>query len=309
MSKKVTIIGCGALGSSIRQLLEASQPAINKEIVITSWDKFHPHLDSEAKQLELQGALLSTDYVFFCIGSAQLKNALADVLPQCDKGVTAVLFSKGLDAETGFNVSDLISNIYPEIAYALVSGPMLASELKQGMGGAANIISQSSQVNEDLATVFKASGIISETVIGSPSPYAYLGVLKNIYATFLGAVSAIDGYEGKNLRGYLFTKIVKEMQVIVQDLGFDPGIVISQAGLADLIATGSSTSSMNYSSGRAMVQDGTIEKKGEGLLSFENMFKKLHSSREELPIIYLLNDCILSPAQSRQLISDYLQNR
>lgn len=308
MSKKITIIGCGALGSTVKQLLETSAPAINKEITITSWDKFQPHAEPEVKQEELQVALSDTDYVFFCINSAQLKNALADVLPQSSKNVTAVLFSKGLDAETGFNVSDLISNIYPEIAYALVSGPMLAAELKQGMGGAANIVSQNSQINDDLANIFRASGIITETVTGSPSPYAYLGVLKNIYATFLGAVSATNNHEGKNMRGHLFTKIVKEMQVIITDLGFDPSIIISQAGLADLIATGSSTSSMNYSAGRSMVQTGTIEKKGEGLLSFDNMFAKLQSNRAELPIIYLLKDCISNPKDSQQYITEYLQN-
>ena len=322
MNDKITIIGCGALGSTIKELLINGQEK-NKQkncsegcptMEIASWDKFLPAADQEAKQKELVLALENAKYVFFCVNSSQLNSALHDVLPFVNKDATVALFSKGLDASTGLNVSDLMVKAYPNVKYVMISGPMLARELKQSLGGATNIISRNDIANQELKEAFTAGGVKVEVVNAEPSPYSYLGVLKNVYATFLGAVSALEKYHGKNIQGYLFVLILREMGTILKDLC--PQIrndeqlyntLISQAGVGDLFATGSSTSSTNYSAGREMVLLEAITKRGEGLLSFDNLFAKLKSDKQSLPIIYLLKDCITSPEKAGALITDFME--
>lgn len=304
MKKHVSIIGAGKIGSAIKKLLMN-----NKNISLLMWDKDETRVSG---QQELKHVVSSADFIFICIPSWVLPAALTSFTHFLKKDTVVISVTKGivsLPASKGKTAMKVVPHLFDELlpkaqSYALLSGPMLADELEQGRIGAATLAAKRNETYQKIKPLFKNSNLILEycsDVFG----VALCSVLKNMYAIILGIS---DGLElGYNTRGYLVSTALKEMEIIVSVLGGKKTSAFTYAGLGDLIATGSSMHSRNYTVGKELALHGECTTESEGRASLQALFGFLkgRSSQKELPLLYVLSSILLEKKEVKKTVKHY----
>lgn len=129
---------------------------------------------------------------------------------------------------------------------AVLSGPNLASELAQGLPGAAVVASPDPHQAVFFQGLFSSDQFrvyTSDDVAG----VSYGGILKNVYAVAAGIVDGLG--LGMNAKAALMTRALHEMSRLVVHWGGQPHTLYGLSGIGDLMATAYSTASRNWQSG------------------------------------------------------------
>ena len=143
--------------------------------------------------------------------------------------------------------------------------------------------------------IFENGGIHIETEQDAFS-VAILGVLKNIYAMAIGAAEGAG--KGDNIKAYLFTKSVYEMNIVSRALGGKVS-VMSPAGIGDFLATSVSSGSSNRKAGFDIVSGVLPIKISEGMDSVGALMVRLEANAlsnklNMLPIISFVRDIVIN---------------
>ncbi len=143
----------------------------------------------------------------------------------------------------------IVAEALPGRPIAVLSGPTFAAEVTEGLPSAIS-----------LATAERTLGEALIAAIGTPTfrPYysadvtgALLGgATKNVIGLAAGIVAGRG--LGENARAALLTRGLAEMNRLGRALGAQPETLMGLAGLGDLILTGTSAQSRNYSRGLAL---------------------------------------------------------
>ena len=254
----VTILGAGELGGCIGRLLQKKT-----DTVVQHWDA-DPSRNPEQKPLT--ETVPQSDAIFLCIPSGAYRAALSACSDAgLRKETPIVSFAKGIDLQSKATLDQtLAETLGNDRLFALISGPMLAEEIDEGLPAAAVCATKDKKLFDFIESLFLNSGLrfeYSNDVRG----VALAGVLKNVYAILLGA---LDGASlGSNTRGALITAALGEMASCIDRLGGKRETAYTLAGIGDLIATGSSTYSRNYSVGRELATTGVCTGTSEGTSS------------------------------------------
>ncbi len=263
MSDKQTIgvIGAGAWGTALAQMLAsdgrdvilwAYEPevvaAINTEhrnpLYLPS-ATLAPTIRATAKLAEL--AQLDTVLV---VTPAQVLGRVLSGLPTAPRDL--VLCSKGIEAGTGRMMFDVAAEAVPDSAIAVLSGPTFAHEVAAGLPTAVTLACDGGTEQwERLAPALARPTFrpyYSEDVIGAEIG----GAVKNVLAIACGVVDGLD--LGQNARAALITRGFAEMARFGAAYGASFDSIAGLCGLGDLVLTCSSTSSRNFSLGRALGQ-------------------------------------------------------
>jgi glycerol-3-phosphate dehydrogenase (NAD(P)+) len=294
MPKRIVIIGQGPAGKAVLHLLKNTK----NKVSIECWD-----IDIKAcpSRKPLDIIIPKADILFLCIPSWAIRAASQDLGHLMKSHTRIVSVSKGLDRACEKTIGELLKEVFPSNKnIALLSGPMLATELLDGKLGAAVIASPSKTVQEDLKMVFKGTKL-RVTTSGDIQGVSLCGILKNVYAIGLGIAQAL--HPGDNFRGIFAQETVDEMARIVKKLGGRKETVYSYAGIGDLIATGFSKHSKNHTYGRILVETGTRpDFDSEGSISIGPLAKKLGSSQKEFPIFKTIHDIILKKKDPKTIL-------
>lgn len=297
MPKRIVIIGQGPAGKAVLHLLENTKHRVS----IECWD-----IDLKAcpARKPLENIIPEADILFLCIPSWAIRVAAKDLKPLIKSHTRLVSVSKGLDRSTEKTIGELLKEVFPANKnIALLSGPMLATELQESKPGAAVIASPSLRVREDIRDVFKGTKL-RVTVSSDMQGVALCGILKNVYSIGLGIAQAL--HPGDNFRGMFAQETVDEMTRIVKKLGGKKETVYSYAGIGDLIATGFSKHSKNHTYGKTLVE--TNEKPcfdSEGSVSVGPLAKKIGSSKKDFPIFRTIHDIVLKKKDPKSILHLY----
>ena len=291
-NKKIAIIGYGEIGKAIHKILENK-----KDLSIGIWDK----KDSESK---LNGIISSAEIIFLCIPSWCAREALENIKKYLSKGALVVCLSKGIEDET-LKTMDLVLEevLGPKQSLALLSGPMLAEELMSGKNGFAVFASKNKKDLKVISDIFSKTNLkvgYSKDIRG----VALCGVLKNIYALGLGICDGLN--LGGNTKGKLTVEAVKEMTEIVKYLGGKRESVLSEAGLADLVATAFSNFSRNREVGETLAKTGICCLESEGFKSVDSIAELLGKQAGKLPFFNALKSIILENQKSKDVFKNIL---
>jgi len=288
--QNVVFIGAGEIGSAVSSLIQSSKAKIE------NWDKAKNRVKN---QKELSQIIPSADVLFLCIPSWALQFALSDLKPLLNKKTVILSVSKGIEKESGLFIDQLLKKSLPKNQpFALLSGPMLAEEFESGQGGAAVVGTKKRKTFDSIKNLFSKSNLnlCHEKEIHS---VAIAGTLKNIYAIALGIAHGL--YWGDNRIGWLVTESIKEMQTITKSLRGKPEVIISQAGLGDLLATGSSKFSSNFSLGLDLAKRSSSKKMSEGKNALPLLLGKLGKKQKDLPIMTALNQVLFKKKKSKDV--------
>lgn len=290
---RIVIIGAGAIGRAIEQLLN---PDTNQ---VELWDKDQSKVRN---QKALEELVPNAQVIFLCVPSWFLREAVQEVKPFLQSATILVGISKGLEQTSGKRTDEVIQEECPGRAFALLFGPMLAREIQEN-GRAYAVGAGEPLATQALAELFAGSRLnLSMTPDAASSALA--GVLKNVYTILLGAATGF-GY-GQNVKGFIVAASLREMQIIAKRLGLDPEATLGIAGAADFVATGFSEHSQNFTLGKNIAITGAASLASEGKVSAEALIQLLHSDLQDLPLLKAVGNILSHPAKAKDFFEEIL---
>lgn len=254
---KAGVIGAGAWGTALAQLLAADGQAV------TLWALETEVVDAinggQENPLYLPGIKLApsiratgamTDLgdcdMVLVVSPAQ---HLRDVVRQAPAGVPLVLCSKGIEAGSGLLMGEVARAVQPTSPIAVLSGPTFAHEVAKGLPTAITLACDDAVLGAQLAARIARPAFrpyLSDDVTGAEIG----GAVKNVLAIACGVA---DGAGlGLNARAALISRGFAEMTRFGLARGARAETLAGLSGLGDLVLTCSSTNSRNFSLGKGL---------------------------------------------------------
>jgi glycerol-3-phosphate dehydrogenase (NAD(P)+) len=255
----IGVIGAGAWGTALAQMLASDGRdvilwAYEPEVVATiNAEHRNPlYLPSAALAPTIRATgdiaeLGSLDTVLV-VTPAQVLGRVLSGLPAHPRDL--VLCSKGIEAGTGRLMNGVARDAAPGSAIAVLSGPTFAHEVAAGLPTAVTLACGGGQAQwERLAPALARPTFrpyYSDDVAGAEIG----GAVKNVLAIACGVVDGLG--LGQNARAALIARGYAEMLRFGEALGARAETLAGLCGLGDLVLTCSSTSSRNFSLGKAL---------------------------------------------------------
>ncbi|MFH1253359.1 MAG: NAD(P)-dependent oxidoreductase [Candidatus Uhrbacteria bacterium] len=306
MPTKIVIIGAGEIGQALALVLKS------KKVVIEMWDR---DLSRVPKQKPLEEIIPTADYVFLCVPSQAVRLAVLSFKNLLAKKTGVICLSKGVELKTQKIMPEVLQEVLSVgQPVAMMGGPMLAEELRQGKPGVSVLATKNPKAFQELVRLFSGTLVrleLTNDVVGT----AWSGVLKNVFAMALGMVDGLGW--GANAQAWLLGECLTEMEQIAVMMGGKTNTVCYTAGLSDLVATGFSPYSKNRETGRIIVQTqkccvgGLVRHSprdgGEGAISFPAIWKKLGAKGKSFPILNILYRVLIKHQDAKKLFANHFR--
>ena len=255
----VAVLGGGAWGTALAQMLANDERdvtlwALEPEVVaeINADHRNTPFLPAAelAPTIRATGDLadVADAQVVLAVVPAQHLRSVLKEMP--DFAGDLVICAKGIEQSTGALMSDAAHDACPQASLAALSGPTFAHEVAAGLPAAVTLACEGGENQwERLSAVIARPTFrpyYSDDLIGAEIG----GAVKNVLAIACGVV---DGLAlGQNARNALITRGFAEMTRFGTSRGASFDTMAGLCGLGDLVLTCSSTSSRNFSLGKAI---------------------------------------------------------
>lgn len=184
----------------------------------------------------------------------QYLRGIAERLPQSNAPL--VICAKGVEAGTLRLPLEVLAEVRPGQAAAVLTGPNFAREVAEGMPAAATLAGTDSAMRDHLTALLATASFRlygNDDAIGAQVG----GAAKNVIAIAAGAV--IGAGLGENARAALITRSLAELRRLTVALGGRADTVMGLSGLGDLLLTCTGPSSRNFSLGVALGRGETLE--------------------------------------------------
>jgi glycerol-3-phosphate dehydrogenase (NAD(P)+) len=171
------------------------------------------------------------------------------------RGRPLVLCSKGIEEKSGKLLHEVAHEICPSSPIAVLSGPTFAHEVAAGLPTAVTLACEDRGLGERLRARINLvyfRTYCTDDVAGAEAG----GAVKNVLAIACGIV---EGKRfGQNARAALIARGFAEMTRFGVAMGGRRETLAGLSGLGDLVLTCSSTSSRNFSLGKAIGEGGRV---------------------------------------------------
>jgi len=306
---KYAVLGAGSWGTTIAKVIAdgghevtlwARKPELAAEIDSTRLNAAY------LPKIELPGGIIATsdietalkdcEQVYLAIPSQSLRGNLDSWNNLIPKEATLISLMKGLEADTGLRMSEVISEVLelPASQIAVLSGPNLALEIARREPAAAVCACEDSERASEVARVCSSdyfTVFTNQDVMGTELG----GVLKNLIAVAIGIVNGL-GY-GQNTKASIMTRGLGEITNFAIQHGARRRTMFGLAGLGDLIATSESSLSRNFRAGEMLGQGksgeevlAAMNQVAEGLGSLMPVLEIAKRLEIEMPIVSQVED-------------------
>ena len=254
---KAGVIGAGAWGTALAQLLAADGQAVTlwalETDVVDAINGGHENplylpgikLAPSIRATGAMADLGDCDMVLVVSPAQHLRN----VVRQAPAGVPLVLCSKGIEAGSGLLMGEVARAVQPTSPIAVLSGPTFAHEVAKGLPTAITLACDDAVLGAQLAARIARPAFrpyLSDDVTGAEIG----GAVKNVLAIACGVA---DGAGlGLNARAALISRGFAEMTRFGLARGARAETLAGLSGLGDLVLTCSSTNSRNFSLGKGL---------------------------------------------------------
>lgn len=268
----IGVVGAGAWGTALAQMLASD----GREVLLWALEDGLADAINTTRRNELflpsaelapsigatgeLSAMAACDAVLMVTPAQHLSSVMAQMgsLPR-----DIVLCSKGIEQSTGRMMHEVAHEAAPDCDIAVLSGPTFAHEVAAGLPAAVTLACGGGEAQwERLAPAIARPHFrpyYSDDVAGAEIG----GAVKNVLAIACGVVEGLR--LGQNARSALITRGFTEMLRFGVALGGKAETLNGLCGLGDLVLTCSSTSSRNFSLGKAL---------GEGMSAAEALSDK-----------------------------------
>ncbi|HTG63144.1 MAG TPA: NAD(P)H-dependent glycerol-3-phosphate dehydrogenase [Sphingomicrobium sp.] len=256
--EKLAVIGGGAWGTALAQVAAAGGRETLlwafEEEVISAVNRIHEN-PLYLKGQKLNPAIratanfsdLSAADAWLVVTPAQHMRAVLKRSP-CPN-MPLILCSKGIEESSGKLLHDVAHEVCPTSPVAVLSGPTFAHEVAAGLPTAVTLACDDKALGEELRARINLPHFrtyLTDDVCGAEVG----GAVKNVLAIACGVA---EGRQlGQNARAALIARGFAEMVRFGMSMGGRRETLAGLSGLGDLVLTCSSTSSRNFSLGKAI---------------------------------------------------------
>lgn len=320
----VGVIGAGAWGTALAQALAsdgseviiwAREPELVHEINAQHTNSMFLPNARLAANVRATGdvADLAAMSVLLAVVPAQFLGSVLSSLPAVESGANRdlVLCAKGIEAGTGRLMADVAQDAAPGAGLAVLSGPTFAHEVAAGLPTAVTLACSGGEAQwQRLSPAIARPALrpyYSDDLIGAEIG----GAVKNVLAIACGVV---DGLQlGQNARAALIARGYAEMLRFGQAKGARAETLAGLCGLGDLVLTCSSTSSRNFSLGKALGEGRSAADALSGKLSVAEgaatapvLADLARRHAIEMPIVDAVCRLLAGEAPAHAVVSDLL---
>jgi glycerol-3-phosphate dehydrogenase (NAD(P)+) len=255
----IGVIGAGAWGTALAQMLSQDGRVVAlwalEDGLADAINRDHRndiYLPSAALSPNIRATADLADMaqcdVLLLVTPAQHLGSVLARLPRFPRDL--VLCAKGIEAGTGRMMNEVARDCAPGSDVAVLSGPTFAHEVAQGLPTAVTLACGGGQAQWDRLAPAVARPTFrpyySDDLVGAEVG----GSVKNVLAIACGVVEGLQ--LGQNARAALISRGYAEMLRFGEALGARRDTLAGLCGLGDLVLTCSSTSSRNFSLGKAL---------------------------------------------------------
>jgi len=316
----IGILGAGAWGTALAQAMASDGSAV------TLWAR-EPELVAEinaqhTNSLYLPQARLAANVratgdvadlaalpVLLAVVPAQFLGQVLAGLPYGERDL--VLCAKGIEAGSGRLMADLATDAVPGARLAVLSGPTFAHEVAAGLPTAVTLACSGGEEQWARLSPLIARPALrpyySDDVIGAEIG----GAVKNVLAIACGVVEGLQ--LGQNARAALIARGYAEMVRFGLAKGARADTLAGLCGLGDLVLTCSSTSSRNYSLGKALGEGQTMAQAlagknsvAEGAATAPVLAGLARGMGVDMPIVEAVRRLLAGEAPAKAVVSDLL---
>lgn len=197
----------------------------------------------------LNGAVDGAGDVLLVVPSHGFRSLVETLAPTLDEGIRIAWATKGLEAESGGLLHQVVESLLPGRPTAVLSGPSFAREVAAGLPTAVTIASRDDDFAADLAAAFHNDQFrpyTSRDIIGVELG----GAVKNVLAVATGIADGLG--LGANTRAGLITRGLAEVVRLGEAMGAESRTFMGLSGVGDLILTSTDDQSRNRRLGLAL---------------------------------------------------------
>jgi len=291
---KIAVIGAGELGQALGSILAEG----NK---LVYWDKDENKIEKlKLAPLSLPEVMLSADFVFLCVPSGSVKEALAYMRPYWSRNSIAIMLSKGIDYQTGKLPYEIARKLLPpRIGLVVMSGAMIAEEIGSGHFGAA-LTASTTSANAKVAELFYGTNLLvlpTNDIRG----VIWSGILKNIYTLGMGITEGLGWTI--NERGLLFSQSIEEILRLIKIFGGKAETFLAVPTLADFVSSSFDCNSLNHEAGVELGRTGYTEKISEGLVSLPSVLERLGDKIKNFSVLTNLARVIIDHENPKKVFN------
>lgn len=328
INEPVGVIGSGSFGVTIAHLLSH-----NVNVLLYSRREEVVHQFNETrtiKGLQLSDRVQATNnlaqigdqcsIIFPIIPSQYCRTTIRQISPFLSPRHILIHGTKGFDVidenlahdqplslQNVRTMSQVIEEETSVVRIGALSGPNLYMEILKGYPAATVIASKYDEVIKIGQKVLDGPQFAvfgSHELLGSE----LAGALKNIIALCTGMLHGLG--MGKNIEALVITRGLREMIYIGKAMDVQARAFLGTAGIGDLVATATSTSSRNFMFGERLAKGETIEEIKTSMVGLAEGVRVLRITNElikyynvQAPIISLLYKVIFEGYDLRKAIS------
>lgn len=256
---KIAVLGAGSWGTALSLLLDRNGHPVTlfgRDVAAIAADRenrrYLPGFPlPDSLQIRELDQVQGFDMAVIATPAAGVLDASRVIL---DRSI-CVVAAKGLEANTGRFMLELVDEVLPLAPKAMLSGPNLAVEIARQVPTVAMAASQDRAAAEVIRDTFTCRSFrvtITDDVVG----VELAGALKNVLAIGAGMSDGL-GF-GDNTKGAFLSRGLIEMDRLGAAMGARSETFLGPAGVGDLFATASSRLSRNYRLGFALGKGGTL---------------------------------------------------
>ena len=303
MKKKIVVLGAGAWGTAVAQLLSENghqvtlwcyEPEVAQAITKDRCNerylpekKLHESIEAVS---DLKAAFSNAQWVFEAVPVKFLRSVLQACVPFFSDQQTWVALSKGIENETVLLAGQVIDDVFKtKVKKVVVSGPSFAKDLSEKQITAVTVASEDKKSAQELQTMLASSYFrpyVSDDVLGVQLG----GALKNVITLAIGMLDGA-GYTD-NTKAFLLTAGLKEMVTCAQALGGKEKTIYGFSGVGDLMLTSMGELSRNLAVGKRLGSGQSLElvlkETGfipEGINSVKSVHQLVQKNNLDLPIL------------------------
>ncbi|MFZ5806549.1 MAG: NAD(P)H-dependent glycerol-3-phosphate dehydrogenase [Verrucomicrobiota bacterium] len=268
---KIAMIGKGAWGRAVGCALQRNgHEVFFIERAHTQWP------------VEIQ----KPDFIFLALPCQVIRERLTALkIPKAP----IVSLTKGIEIGTGLRATQILKEILPSHATAVVSGPSFAIEVEQQMPTAVVAAAQSEKLaqktqeilHQKIFRVYRSKDVVGVELGGA---------LKNVYAIAGGVCEGLR--IGRNAMAGLLTRCLAEMVRIACDLGAKKETLYGLSGMGDLMLTAYSGLSRNHQIGEYLGAGKNLSEAlqkvqgvAEGIYTSQALYRVVQEKQIKAPVL------------------------
>ncbi len=323
MAKQVGVIGAGAWGTALAQLMadqgsDVTIWAYETEVV----DDINRHHENRiflpdaplSERLratnDLAEAVTGRDLILLVCPSHVMRRVMTQAAEHLPNDVPIISAAKGIENETLMTMSEVLEDVLPARLHPMLgflSGPSFARELVQRLPTAVSIASSNEQVAEQAQRMMVGPYFrvyTSTDVVGVEMG----GALKNVVAIASGAADGL-GF-GYNTAAALVTRGLAEITRLAVKRGAHPLTLAGLAGMGDLVLTCMGGLSRNRTVGQKLGQGMTLQQimddmrqVAEGVKTAKSVYLLAQREGVDMPICSMVYGLLYEDRSAKEAVT------